>query len=314
MGCDPLSSSSVHGISQARILEWVAVSRGSPWPRNQTCSSCIGRYILYHWVTWEPQLLSLLHLYLTCFGVFHLNINKQASNLLSPHPASDISSVQAAVHSRARWEMLSSYLLHFLVSCGLSAPPSRLSPPSSIQAALLRPSVTSTCEIWCQLSSPFPASHLSIFENRCTFSLENFLYWFPVVSHSLGSSSSAFFAESFPYAWHPSVCYKHGLLWALFSQDTYSLFHGNQHHDVKCHLEADDNKGISLQPHSLPHRPELTLLPDWRLHLDVYQHPKFCLEHGSSFLWYHSFSRCHTVRKPKNFVSLLTSVYPIFNS
>ena len=83
MGCDPLSSSSVHGISQARILEWIAVSRGSPWPRNQTCSSCsfcIGRYILYHWVTWEPRLLSLLHQYLTCFGVFHLNINKQATS------------------------------------------------------------------------------------------------------------------------------------------------------------------------------------------------------------------------------------------
>ena len=35
--CSPLGSS-VHGILQARILEWVAVhfSRGSSWPRNQT--------------------------------------------------------------------------------------------------------------------------------------------------------------------------------------------------------------------------------------------------------------------------------------
>ena len=35
--------SSVHRISQARILEWVAISssRGSSWPRNQTCVSCI---------------------------------------------------------------------------------------------------------------------------------------------------------------------------------------------------------------------------------------------------------------------------------
>ena len=33
-----LPSSSVHGILQARILEWVAMpsSRGSSWPRNQT--------------------------------------------------------------------------------------------------------------------------------------------------------------------------------------------------------------------------------------------------------------------------------------
>ena len=45
--------SSVHGIYQARILEWVAISfsRGSSWPRDQTFISwvsCIGRWILYH--------------------------------------------------------------------------------------------------------------------------------------------------------------------------------------------------------------------------------------------------------------------------
>ena len=46
--------SSVHGIFQARILEWVAISfsRGSSWPRVQTCISCIGRWTLYHWATW----------------------------------------------------------------------------------------------------------------------------------------------------------------------------------------------------------------------------------------------------------------------
>ena len=40
---------SVHGISQARILEWIAISssRGSPRPSDQTCVSCIGRWILY---------------------------------------------------------------------------------------------------------------------------------------------------------------------------------------------------------------------------------------------------------------------------
>ena len=45
--CDPmdcsLPGSSVHGILQARILEWVAYpfSRGSSQPRNQTWVSCI---------------------------------------------------------------------------------------------------------------------------------------------------------------------------------------------------------------------------------------------------------------------------------
>ena len=38
------------GILQARILEWVAMpsSRGSSPSRDQTWSSCIGRWVLYH--------------------------------------------------------------------------------------------------------------------------------------------------------------------------------------------------------------------------------------------------------------------------
>ena len=52
--CDPmdysLPGSSVHGISQAKILEWVAISfsRGSSQPRDQTCVSyisCTGRRV-----------------------------------------------------------------------------------------------------------------------------------------------------------------------------------------------------------------------------------------------------------------------------
>ena len=49
------SGSSVHGLLQARILEWVAISfsRGSSLLRDRTCVSCIGRGILYHLATWE---------------------------------------------------------------------------------------------------------------------------------------------------------------------------------------------------------------------------------------------------------------------
>ena len=49
--CDPmdysLPGSSVHGIFQARVLEWVAIScsRGSSWPRDWIYVSCIaGRF------------------------------------------------------------------------------------------------------------------------------------------------------------------------------------------------------------------------------------------------------------------------------
>ena len=66
--CDPMDCSSpgsfVHGISRARILEWVAISssRGSSWLKDWTsvsCSSCIGRRVLYFCATWEAQLVSL---------------------------------------------------------------------------------------------------------------------------------------------------------------------------------------------------------------------------------------------------------------
>ena len=64
LDCSPLGSS-VHGIPQTRILEWVAISssRGSSRPRDWTlmsCVSCIGRQILYHWATGEAPYLSLL--------------------------------------------------------------------------------------------------------------------------------------------------------------------------------------------------------------------------------------------------------------
>ena len=62
--CDPMDYSppgfSVHRILQARILEWTAISssRESSWHRDGTlisCISCIGRRILYHWVSWEAH-------------------------------------------------------------------------------------------------------------------------------------------------------------------------------------------------------------------------------------------------------------------
>ena len=56
--CNPIlcsfPGSSVHGILQARILEWVAIpfsrGEGSSRPRDRTCVSsisCIGRQALY---------------------------------------------------------------------------------------------------------------------------------------------------------------------------------------------------------------------------------------------------------------------------
>ena len=62
--CDPKDhsppGSSVHGILQARIREWLPISysrassRASDWTCF-SCISCIGRWILYHWAIWEAK-------------------------------------------------------------------------------------------------------------------------------------------------------------------------------------------------------------------------------------------------------------------
>ena len=60
--CDPVdcrpSGSSVHGISQARILEWVAISfsRGSSRPRDRTQVFCIAGRCFNLWATRKAQL------------------------------------------------------------------------------------------------------------------------------------------------------------------------------------------------------------------------------------------------------------------
>ena len=57
--CDPLGcnmlDSSVHGISQARVLEWIAISFSRGFFLTQGSNPCLlfGRQILYHWATRE---------------------------------------------------------------------------------------------------------------------------------------------------------------------------------------------------------------------------------------------------------------------
>ena len=69
MDCS-LPGASVHGILQARILEWVAIffSRGSSWPRDQTQVSCTTGRLFTNWATREAlkwNLLSRVQLFVT---------------------------------------------------------------------------------------------------------------------------------------------------------------------------------------------------------------------------------------------------------
>ena len=69
MDCSP-PGSSVHGILQARVLEWVAISysRGSSQPRDEThvaCVSYIGRWIFYHCIIWKALTLQIMKVKVT---------------------------------------------------------------------------------------------------------------------------------------------------------------------------------------------------------------------------------------------------------
>ena len=57
MDCS-LPETSVHGILQARILEWVAIpfSRGSSWPRDWTQVSSIAGGFFTIWATREASI------------------------------------------------------------------------------------------------------------------------------------------------------------------------------------------------------------------------------------------------------------------
>ena len=81
MDCSP-PSSSVRGILQARIMEWVAIcfSRGSSWPRDWIWVSCIaGRFF----TVWDTRVacnrndfLLFMELYL-----YHVNSSYHGSSL-----------------------------------------------------------------------------------------------------------------------------------------------------------------------------------------------------------------------------------------
>ena len=89
MDCSP-PGSSVLGILQARILEWVAMpsSRGSSWLRDGTQVSCTRGQILYHWATGKPisyqaTPLNLNLIKLLYFLHFHTHTTPFAWNVLS---------------------------------------------------------------------------------------------------------------------------------------------------------------------------------------------------------------------------------------
>ena len=66
----------VHGISRARILEWVAItsSREFSPTRDWNRVSCLGRQILYHWATKEDLCRNKDNNYFSLNWVFSIEV------------------------------------------------------------------------------------------------------------------------------------------------------------------------------------------------------------------------------------------------
>ena len=133
--CDPMDysppGSSVHGIFQARILEWVAIpfSRGSSWPRDRTRVSCNAGRLFTDWATRElafkfssVQYLSRVWLFATPWIAAH-----QASR---PSPTPGVHSNSCPL---SRWchPAISSSVIPFS-SCPQSLPASESFPMSQL--------------------------------------------------------------------------------------------------------------------------------------------------------------------------------------
>ena len=79
--CDPidrrLQGSSVHGISQARILDWVAISlsRESSQFRDQAYISCIGRWVLLPLSHQGSPIDYLPHILPIVFSIYHMPLD-----------------------------------------------------------------------------------------------------------------------------------------------------------------------------------------------------------------------------------------------
>ena len=86
MDCSP-PRSSVHGILQARILEWVAMpsSRGSSQPRDQACVSHVAGGFFAIWATREAQIYAYAQL--NHFAV-RLKLSQRCKSAVDQHKVS----------------------------------------------------------------------------------------------------------------------------------------------------------------------------------------------------------------------------------
>ena len=117
-----LPGSSVHGILQARILEWVAItfSRGSSWPRDWTQVSLIAGRLFTIWTNREALKLPLdssKNIHLTPF-------HSEEPWALQKAPGD--SCTLSSLPRRPKTSLLTTVNTQFHLSCGKDAPMAHL--------------------------------------------------------------------------------------------------------------------------------------------------------------------------------------------
>ena len=123
--------SSVHGILQARILEWVAIpfSRGSSWPRDRTRVSCPAGRLFTIWATSETPFLSC--------GLCHSSlITCHSSSICVPAEWNQLTS--PTVPAVLAVDFYKALLIHCLHLSSFASQESAACPPSWPQVMLSR--------------------------------------------------------------------------------------------------------------------------------------------------------------------------------
>ena len=123
------TGSSVSGILQARILEWITifVSRGSSWPRDQIHVSCIGRWIIF---TTEIPAIHPNHQYFTVLA-FSLPLSVYIFSGFSSNHLNNLKWFMNHLRITGDMTALSAEYMLSLQSCPILCDPMDCGPPGS---------------------------------------------------------------------------------------------------------------------------------------------------------------------------------------
>ena len=99
-----LPGSTVHGIFQERILQWVALSysRGSSRPRDWTHVSRIGRQILYCCASWASH----IHKNINIYSMYVISRSGMSDTLVPPQTAAYQAPLSLGFSRQEYWSLL----------------------------------------------------------------------------------------------------------------------------------------------------------------------------------------------------------------